>query len=171
MDGCGFSKSLISSVGSFISQSKWRGSLLVHWVAFVFQITAAVQHWEHLFELLPTPIGHMVVLPDGRCTIHSRIRIGSDVWGVRGESAAHCLVSSSDTGWPTATFSLPRRTLPTTSTPCSCVTGTSGRSKVTKRRRAASGPWEPLWGVTCARSCSWCCITSSWWPSAAQPHW
>ena len=72
-------------------------------------------------------------------------------------------------GWRTTTSCLLRRTLPTTSTPCSCATVTGCRSKVT-RRRGRGGFGGRLWGGTCAERSWWCCITSSWSPAASPLH-
>lgn len=73
-------------------------------------------------------------------------------------------------GWRTTTSCLLRRTLPTTSTPCSCATVTGCRSKVTRRRRGRGGFGGRLWGGTCAERSWWCCITSSWSPAASPLH-
>lgn len=91
-----------------------------------------------------------------------------------GNKAFECIAFlslSTGIGWPALTSCSPFPTSSTTSTQCSCATGTRCRSKGTRRPRQHPSTWAQLWPATCVASSSWCCTTLSWSPSASLSLW
>lgn len=74
-------------------------------------------------------------------------------------------------GWLALTSCLLFPILCTTSTQCSCATGTNCGSKDTRRLRQHPSTWAQHWQATCAASSSWCCTMLSWSLSASPSLW